>query len=1152
MDDDETISIHSDEDESPPQLTTRRELLQPVITRVIDALGGYESGVYRLGDECLGCLKDLKKLWRKDDDDDARTVARIFYESRVFVNDLVPILLETAGRGMVEDKRAVVTADLVCAMTWPVDVAEELKELDEEDEEDVKGLDYTQLLAAHLQYKLALLKPGVIPALFALCIPPLSKTRAERTERDGQIVAVVLHLVRNLAFIKDLPVDPGASSDRAEYAGLQSRLVRVLEESHVLQLLLTIAVNADRDPLFESWNTLVMEILYLLFRGIRPTDLAKDQEKATEARTRRDVARTASSRHSRFGTTIAVQLNTNNPTPTADQRTFVLHRQSAISTESASVMDITKRQVAVRKGNRVDQLTREENLSLEARLVLRRFASEFVRAAFNPFLASVLKDIRSERAKITEKDNVRLLWVTKWFLEFFLAMRTSLPSTAQDKGKGKEKEASGGGIVGGWVFGLVAEVFERSWIGWVLRRMRNAVEDKPKQWTELQTGIECLTQLLLIVDAMSSTSSSTSTESHSDDEAALAEAADTLKQQIIYNGEVLEISLDSLRAYKPGTQTLVFLDASVYLAWVVLRVLEKWSRGMGEKDVYVQRRKKAKKGKGGKKSLGEEGADGVPEEEEPDKEEDDEEEGVVHETMFTFEAFEMKFAHADITATLLAYLARYKEFASTENMRRVVSTLHLFKLILADQKSFPREQPYKDLVNLITFVLRQFFKALAEDTFLAVEAYFPKNRGQWKAFSSWEPEKKDNNNKSKTVEDRRFPPDVEVKKGYSWSDQLGIAIAALVDGGEIELVNWTKDILTVVTAQRQRIIDETDRKEKGDGDEDGTDDEDAEAAKALRLKGPSSEAMAKITDYLIPYLSDEQADAATKNPHLKLLFRLCKFFILDEEADEMEWYVPAAITPSDLQSTLTVINQFLVTPFDLEGKNASELLAKKRRRRRRARRPSPSMGHGDSDADGDDDNDEDEPGRRKRKEKKKKEKELYKSAQFIEDSDEEYGDIEAFLEKEKALRAKTQAAATAGDGDTGIASRPNMKSRGTKKRRRKTGDDSRKRARTATGDDEDRENSNFSIIERPNNSSDSDMEVGGDENHNSSNADDPSVTKSVALPRPKPRPIAKRHASLPDAMGESSDKNETPLVSTNTGAKNAKRNRLVISDEEED
>jgi hypothetical protein len=33
---------------------------------------------------------------------------------------------------------------------------------------------------------------------------------------------------------------------------------------------------------------------------------------------------------------------------------------------------------------------------------------------------------------------------------------------------------------------------------------------------------------------------------------------------------------------------------------------------------------------------------------------------------------------------------------------------------------------------------------------------------------------------------------------------------------------------------------------------------------------------------VIPYISDEQANAATKNPQLKLVFRLISFFILDE------------------------------------------------------------------------------------------------------------------------------------------------------------------------------------------------------------------------------------------------------------------------------
>ena len=60
------------------------------------------------------------------------------------------------------------------AMTWPIDLAEELKELD--DEEDVRA-DYTTLLQAQLQYKAAMLRPGVVKALFDIMLPPLAKDK---------------------------------------------------------------------------------------------------------------------------------------------------------------------------------------------------------------------------------------------------------------------------------------------------------------------------------------------------------------------------------------------------------------------------------------------------------------------------------------------------------------------------------------------------------------------------------------------------------------------------------------------------------------------------------------------------------------------------------------------------------------------------------------------------------------------------------------------------------------------------------------------------------------------------------------------------------------------------------------------------------------
>ncbi|KAJ7582904.1 timeless protein-domain-containing protein [Mycena floridula] len=1112
MDEDaDIIDISSDSDHDNE--IDRRAILEPVISRVVDALGGYENGEYRLGDEVNGCLKDLKKLWRKDDTDDERTVARIFWETRVLANDLIPILLVTAGKGLVEDKRAISCADLLTAMTWPIDMAEELKELDDDLD---KGTDYTQLLQSHIHYKAALLKPGVMQALFGIMIPPIAKPSKERTERESQIINLVLHLIRNLVFIKDLPSNTHLSSDRAEFSSLQSKLVAALSETHILQLLLTIAANAAKDPHFVRWNTLVLEIFYLLFRGVKPSSLAIDQSKqpsqqlssllAAENKIKRENARKPT-RHSRFGTTIAVKLNPNKPRPVDGQEagsdnsggpSFVLHRQQAINEEVGNIWDITKRH-KTKKAVVLDPLATQDNLSVEALSILQTFANDFLDGCFNPFLASILKDIRSERPKIVEKDHLRLLYIMKWFLDFFLSMRAL--------GNNKEDPK--------WDFSMIGEVTEREWIIWILKRMRGAVEDKPKHWTELQGGIECLTQLLLLIDNMSSSEI---------DDPYLKEAAETLQQQLIYNGEVLDITLDSLRVYKEGTQSLAFLDSSVHMAYVLLRMLERWSKG--KSDIYV-RKKKGKR----RKRRGASEDDGMGDDEEEPEIPDE----VIYETMFTFESFEAKFANAEVTHTLLLYLAKYKDFSSSECMKRVVSllyrqavrakaeglffkvsTLNQFKLLLSDQKSFPREQPYKDLVNLINFVLRQFFKALAEEPFLAVEAFFPKNRGNWKQFSSWEPEKATRS--EKTVEDTRFAPDVQVKKGYSWSQQLGIAIAALVETDRKDLVDWVIKLLTDAIDERERVIRRVDVKE---GEDDEIDDN------AISRLVPSPEAVGELKDFLVLYLEDSHALDATKNPHLKLLLRLCRFFVMDEDVDEFEWYLPAAILPADLRSTRSVIGQFLEEPFELDGKKASQLLSKKTRRRRRVRAR-------DSD-DEDAPNEDEEP--KKKKEKKKKEQEQYKSAQFIEDSDEEYGDIEKFLEREKERRAKGATALPSIDG----AVRPStMKATGTKKRRRKAGTETGNRKKPRKG---------TSSVNEEVAAAESDATV----SEASSPEDEQETSAERPRPRPRPRQILKPSPKDPTpedpAVTENlSDTSDRAAIAPSVPNKG----RLILSDDESD
>lgn len=64
-------------------------------------------------------------------------------------------------------------------------------------------------------------------------------------------------------------------------------------------------------------NVLILDILHLIFRNVRATDLAKDQIQAgsdhlaklleAERRKRKFATQASGSRHSRFGTTIAVR-----------------------------------------------------------------------------------------------------------------------------------------------------------------------------------------------------------------------------------------------------------------------------------------------------------------------------------------------------------------------------------------------------------------------------------------------------------------------------------------------------------------------------------------------------------------------------------------------------------------------------------------------------------------------------------------------------------------------------------------------------------------------------------------------------------------------------------------------------------------------------
>lgn len=86
----------------------RQEIYLNAVQNLTNALGGWEfdpeadggkgATIYRPGDSVLPVLKDLKKMWRKDDTDDERTVARCMHTAGL-MKELVSLVCEVTMRG---------------------------------------------------------------------------------------------------------------------------------------------------------------------------------------------------------------------------------------------------------------------------------------------------------------------------------------------------------------------------------------------------------------------------------------------------------------------------------------------------------------------------------------------------------------------------------------------------------------------------------------------------------------------------------------------------------------------------------------------------------------------------------------------------------------------------------------------------------------------------------------------------------------------------------------------------------------------------------------------------------------------------------------------------------------------------------------------
>ncbi|KAJ1344128.1 hypothetical protein BSLG_001268 [Batrachochytrium salamandrivorans] len=327
------------------------------------------------------CLRDLKRFLRTAEQTDDRHVHSLLCKWQVLQNDLIPLLITS-----------VQTNDLKMAEG-------QLKYQDE-----IKG------------YQEAFLKEGVLSSVLAVLVHLFSSPYKKRAENDHARLRLFFSLFRNLLAASDVQVASTASAERQWRSVHQERLIIRLESEGIIELLLSICGSLSSDE-FEGWNTLITEIVYLMFfrrdiselleqkpRGGQLADLLKQEQSSKAA-----FSKPKLTRHSRFGGTLSISLPNG-----AKVNTRNMSNKSVLLEDIPSSASRSKKGTAL--SHNINSMVPIEGP--KARTLFCGIATRFICGSFNDLAVSMKRDFDREKATLKEIDNIRYIWLCQFALSF--------------------------------------------------------------------------------------------------------------------------------------------------------------------------------------------------------------------------------------------------------------------------------------------------------------------------------------------------------------------------------------------------------------------------------------------------------------------------------------------------------------------------------------------------------------------------------------------------------------------------------------------------------------------------------------------------------------------------------------------------------------
>ena len=865
----------------------------------------------------MACLKDLKK-WIKLYDDRANRldVARCLAEANAVEGDLLEILTswpESALHDRMKSKIALACVELLVPLTWPIEKND--AEMTVNHHRHIPYLKHAQA-----SYKRAILEHesgSVLRKVVQTGLPSIAMLITERTHRDEGIIKLILYLFRNLIMIA--PSQVSSNNDDREVS--RSSTIEVFHKQEVLALLLTISSNIGED--FNTQDVVIMEILFHLLKGVNVekvflnkkqlSDKNHDELKSLlgkEANMHRDYLKNAPTRHNRFGTMIWVKRDGAGRHSTVSGQEILKSGQQTLTKMDHSKKWNKPKQWSKEDGMAPDRFDMPVPLTELSRLIVKSFVEEFLDSAFNPLFNHIRRAMEREADRVLESHRQQYFYLVSWFLE---AERVRRQHRKQADTKNKDNRISE--TFEPDSFGLVASVLIQEFFVLLNRYMQNALD--LKAWRELQAGMRCFSQLLLIVQEMSQ---STLEEDQ--------EIAENIQNRIFYEEATHERILAILKGYKD--QGFGYLDSCTELAHTFLRMLEQYSRQ--NIDLHIRSKRRARKPK--RPVVIEKGSDDEDGSQASEMEEVREAEKLSKERKFDFTRFSAKFLTQGCINTFTSFTKFYNDL-SPEQLKRAhrffhrvafkqdnsvmlfrVDIIALFsKLVKGPEGLDPKNPVFREWEELVRQIIKKLVKKIDQRSEIVVELLFSKIPST--AFYL------EHGYEKQTISSRPRPPaPLEVRGSMTLDEQIGVVVAIFYHD-HMDYIQWISETLSKAADERQSWENQAAAQFLKQQNEHVEDSE-------LSLDQPSN---AKAPSIIIKSPSEEIRVAMFKDAKLRLLMNLLGFERLgDEDAPNASWFIPSSQNAIQLRQNHNTIEKHRQNPIFHYGEESvpAEDLLKRR------------------------------------------------------------------------------------------------------------------------------------------------------------------------------------------------------------------------------